>query len=279
MKNIVFILLVAVALTGCNSDEKKAAQLLHRAEQSFAAGDFNKAKMQIDSIKVAYPKAFDARRAGIKLMQQVDLKEQSKTLEYLDSMMNVKLKDLDAIKKNFVLEKDEEYQEIGNYFYPTQVVGKNIGRSYLRAQVSETGEMLLTSIYSGRNYIHHSCIKVSVGDTFAETSVSGDRYESKDLGRVLEKADYTVEKSGAVIGFVIANQDKKISIDYNGERKYHTTMQRNDVKAIVELSELSRVLSGIEQIKKEQKEAELKIRFVNRKIDEAANRELNKEEK
>ena len=54
-------------------------------------------------------------------------------------MMTVKQAALDSIKGKFVLEKDTAYQEVGNYFYPTQVVEKNIGRSFLRAQVSELG--------------------------------------------------------------------------------------------------------------------------------------------
>lgn len=57
-------------------------------------------------------------------MQQIDLQEQHKTLAYLDSMMTVKQAELDSIKGNFVLEKDTAYQEIGNYFYPSQVVEK-----------------------------------------------------------------------------------------------------------------------------------------------------------
>ena len=47
-------------------------------------------------------------------------------------------------------------------------------------------------------------------------------------------------------------------------------MYAKDIKAIAELSGLARVLSSIEEIKKEQKEANLKIRFVTRKMQEGA---------
>ena len=47
-------------------------------------------------------------------------------------------------------------------------------------------------------------------------------------------------------------------------------MQASDRKAFVELSNLARILSGIEQIKKEQKEANRKIEFVKRKMQENA---------
>lgn len=263
-------LVLAALLTACGSDDKKAGELFQRAELSFADGDYSLAKLQIDSIRTLYPKAFDVRKSAVRLMQQVDLKEQQKTLIYLDSVMAVKQAELDSIKGRFVLEKDTAYQEVGNYFYPTQVVEKNIGRSFLRGQVNELGEMSLTSIYCAGGNIHHTAVKVTAGDLFAETPASPDSYETTDLGKVIEKADYKLGNDGGVIAFLVANRDKKnIRLEFIGDRNYKTVMQPNDVKAIAELSELARILTGIEEIKKEQKEANLKIQFVTRKIEEA----------
>ncbi|WP_303913622.1 hypothetical protein [Bacteroides mediterraneensis] len=270
MKKIgLLIFPMAVALCGCQSDEKRAGELFQRAETAYAAGEYSLAKLQIDSIRTLYPKAFEVRKAGIKLMQQIDLAEQTKTLTYLDSMMTVKQAALDSIKGKFVLEKDTAYQEVGNYFYPTQVVEKNIGRSFLRAQVNEQGEMSLTSIYCAGGSIHHTAVKVSVDDTFAETPQSVDSYETTDLGRPVEKADYKLGQDGGVIAFLVANRDKKnIRLEFIGDRNYKTVMRPDDVKAVAELSELARVLSAMEEIKKEQKEANLKIKFVKRKMEE-----------
>lgn len=272
--NKLIALPLMMALLSCNSDEKKAGELLQRAEISFTAGDYSLAKLQIDSIRTLYPKAFDTRKAGIKLMQQVDLQEQQKTLVYLDSVMTVKQASLDSIKGNFVLEKDTAYQEIGNYFYPTQIVEKNIGRSFLRGQVNELGEMSITSIYCAGGKLQHRAVKVSVDDMFAETPISPDCYETTDLGRTTEKADYKLGADGGVIAFITANQDKKnIRLEFLGDRNYKTVMHPNDVKAIAELSRLAQVLSSIEEIRKEQKEANLKIRFVTRKMEEASSSE------
>ena len=256
MKKIGLLLVpMALALSACQNGEKQAGQLFQRAEAAYAAGEYSLAKLQIDSIRT--------------LMQQIDLAEQTKTLAYLDSMMTVKQAALDSIKGKFVLEKDTAYQEVGNYFYPTQVVEKNIGRSFLRAQVSELGEMSLTSIYCAGGSIHHTAVKVSVDDTFAETPTSIDSYETTDLGRPVEKADYKLGNDGGVIAFLVANRDKKnIRLEFIGDRNYKTVMHPNDVKAVAELSELARVLSAIEEIKKEQKEANLKIKFVKRKMEE-----------
>ena len=270
MKKIGFSALLALAtLAGCGDGGEKEAQIrLQKAEAALQQENFSEAKLQIDSIKVLYPKAFEARKQGIKLMQQVDLKEQGKTLVYLDSMMQVKQAQLDSIKANFVLEKDTAYQEIGNWFYPTQVVEKNVGRSFLRGQVNELGEMSLTSIYCAGGQLNHTSVKVSVGDTFAETPMTNDSYATTDLGRTIEKADYKVGEDGGVVGFIVANQDKNIQLTFIGDKTYRTAMQKNDRKAIVELVELARILSGMEEIRKQQKEANLKIQFVTRKIEE-----------
>ena len=77
-----------------------------------------------------------------------------------------------------MLEKDTAYQKTSNYFYPAQTVERNIGRTFLRAQVSEREEMSITSIYYARGSIHHTAVKVSDGDVFAETPPSDDQYET-----------------------------------------------------------------------------------------------------
>ena len=262
-------LLALVICTGCSDGgEKEAQKRLQKAEVALLQENFSEAKLQIDSIKVLYPKAFEARKQGIKLMQQVDLKEQGKTLVYLDSMMQVKQAQLDSIKGNFVFEKDTAYQDIGNWLYPTQVVEKNVGRSFLRGQVNELGEMSLTSIYCAGGQLNHTSVKVSVGDTFAETPMTNDSYTTTDLGRTIEKADYKIGNDGGVVGFIVANQDKNIQLTFVGDKTYRTAMEKKDRKAIVELTELARILSGMEEIRKQQKEANLKIQFVTRKIEE-----------
>ena len=261
--------LIMVLLASCGREEKKASDLLMRAEQSYSSANYNEAKMQIDSIRNLYPKVFDIRKKAIILKQQVELKEQQISLEYLDSMMTIKKILLDSMKVAFVLEKDTTYQEIGNYFYPTQIVEKNIGRTFLRVCVSERGEMSITSIYCAGGSLNHTSVKVSSKDAFAQTPASPDVYVTTDLGKKIEKADYKLGADGGVIGFIIANKDaKSLKLEFIGDRTYKTVMYSQDIKAIVELSKLAQVLLSIEEIKKEQKEANLKIQFLNKKIAE-----------
>ena len=267
MKKAAFLACLCCTLFSCSNVEKKAGEKLQAAREAFERGDYSEAK-------ILYPKAFETRREGIGLMQQVELKEQEKTLVYLDSMLQEKQKEVDTIKKNYTFEKDAEYQKIGNYLHPSQVIEKNLHRSYLRFQVDETGVMSMTSIYCGPHNIHHLAVKVTAPDgSFAETPASKDSYETTDLGEKIEKADYKLGEDGNVIGFINFNKDKNIRVEFIGDRSYKTTMSPTDRQAAANVYELAQILSAMQEIKKEQEAANLKIGFINKKKERKAQEE------
>ena len=277
MKKVILLACLCCTLFSCEDVEKKAGEKLQAAREAFELGNYNEAKILIDSIKMLYPKTFETRRAGIGLMQEVELKEQEKSLVYLDSMLQAKQKDFDAIKGKYTFEKDAEYQNIGNYLHPSQVIEKNLHRSFLRFQVDENGVMSMTSIYCGPSNIHHVGVKVVAPDgSFAETPASKDSYETTDLGEKIEKADFKMGEDGNVIGFLYLNKDKNIKVNYQGERSYSTTMSPIDRQALAGVYELAQILSSVTQIKKEMEEAHLKVEFVKRKMQEREETEQGK---
>lgn len=269
MKKGLLMMCLCCTLFSCNDTEKKAEEKLQAARHAFEQGSYNEAKILIDSIKTLYPKAFDVRRAGIGLMQEIELKEQERSLLYLDSMLQAKQQVFDAIKSKYVFEKDAEYQNIGHYLHPSQIIEKNLHRSFLRFQVDENGIMSMTSIYCGFRNIHHIAVKVIAPDgSFAETPASKDSYETTDLGEKIEKADYKMGEDGNVMGFLYLNKDKNIKVQYRGEHPYSIAMSPTDRQALADVYELAQLLSSISEIKKNMEEANLKIGFVKRKMEE-----------
>ena len=85
-----------------------------------------------------------------------------------------------------------------------------------------------------------------------------------------------LDKDGNVIGFLYLNKDKNIKVNYQGERSYSTTMSPIDRQALAGVYELAQILSSITQIKKEMEEANLKIEFVKRKMQEREETEQGK---
>ena len=117
--------------------EKSAQRYLDAAQACLDDGNYAEAKKQIDSIKAAYPKAFEARKAGTALLRQVELKEAQQTLAYADSLAAENNKRLESMLPKFLFEKDARYQDVGNYLSPLQKIENNLGRNYVRATVDE----------------------------------------------------------------------------------------------------------------------------------------------
>ena len=110
--------------------------------------------------------------------------------------------------------------------------------------------------------------------SFAETPSSKDSYETTDMNEKIEKADYKLGEDGNVIEFLHLNKDKNIRVEYMGDRTYKTTMSPTDRLAAANVYELAQILSAMEQIKKEQEEANLKIGFINKKKERKAQEEI-----
>lgn len=277
MKKLFLSVCVSMLLTACGGDvEKQATELLNAAHTSFEQGDFNQAKLQLDSIKTLYPKAFETRKAANRFLLEVELKEQEKGLVYLDSTQRAIQLKIDSIKANYSFEKDAEYQQIGNYFWPTQTVEKNLHRSFLRFQVNEKGEMTMTSIYCGGRNIHHYGVKVTAPDgSFAETPASNDSYETTDLGEKIEKADFKKGNDGNVIDFLYINKEKSLKVTLVGERNFPLSLPKGDRQALNAIYNLHQLLTAAETVKKNIKEANLKSEFLKRKMAQNKDKEVD----
>lgn len=258
--------IISIALFAACSEsiEEKAQRSLQLARAAYETGDFQSAKIELDSLKILYPKAFNARREAMKLMREVELAEQQRSVACFDSMLVAKRTELDeVIKSDFIFEKDEKYQDIGNFMIASQAPMKNLMNSYLRGQVDENGVLTITSIYRGKA-ISHNKVKVSVGDSFAESANPISNYTSKHLGVTTERVDFRFGKDEGIIGFIVLNAGKSIKVELVGKSSYTYSMRKEDIQAITKLYDLSMLLSSIRELEASKQEAQRHIEFIER---------------
>ncbi len=288
MKKTIALLAVCAALCGCADNvEKLAGRHLDNAKEAFSIGNYNVAKQEIDSIRILYPKAFEARKQGIKLMQQVEEAEQMRAIEYEDSMITVAQAAFDQIKAGYAFQKDEQYQDLGLYTIKSQDPTRNTDRTYIRAQVDELGRMTLISSYRGSSYIHHDWLKLSVGDLYVDTPESNDRHEFKDLDVCYEWLSFINGNDGGAAAFISANKDANIT--YTLYRKTgpdssrpvyrNLKMTKDDRYAIAKLYELSLVLSTLDEHKKAREEADRHLKFIRSRMTQDLSEEGVQEDK
>lgn len=257
-------------LLSCGEDvEKSASRFLTAAQTAFETGRYDEAKAQIDSIRVRYPKAFEARKAGIALMRQVELAEARRTYAYTDSLLAISVAHAeqltaagDARTPRFIYEKDPQYQDIGLYYAPSQSLARNAQRSYLRATVDEHGRMVLASFWRGAAYIHHRAVKVSVADSFAQTATASGTHESSDALAKTERNDFVLgDTDGGVIAFVALHAGQPLKVEFIGDKTATATLTAGDTRAIADVYELAQALQAVRKLSVMQDEAARRIAF------------------
>ena len=273
-KSLIILAVITLAISCKENIEDKAAKHLDNAKEAFSTGNYNVAKQEIDSIRILYPNAFETRRQGIRLMQQVEEAEQLQVIEYEDGMIAEATAAFEKIKANFTFEKDERYQDVGLFTIKSQAPNRNIDRTYIRGQVDEQGKMTLISSYSGSSYIHHDWLKLSVGDNYVDTPVSYDRHEFKDLGVCYERVSFINGNDGGAAAFISANKDADILFtlyrqtgpDSSRPVYRNLKMTKDDRYAIAQLYELSQILLALEEHNSLRAEAERHLTFIRSKM-------------
>ncbi|MCD8194394.1 MAG: hypothetical protein LUD74_07620, partial [Tannerellaceae bacterium] len=255
----------------CNGEGKKAQQRFEQAQQMYERNEFFAAKNEIDSIRALYPREAKVMKESLRLMRLIEVKESERTIAYCDSLLPIKQTEAEELVKGFILEKDPEYQEIGNYVWKQQTIERNVERCYVRAGVDEKGEMYLASVYFGSRPIEHTGMKVSLKEgLFAETPAipydGGVNYRFKDLGNTTEVVTYKGDYAQDVVNFIYTNEKERIKVDYTGGKPYTIYLNDNDKKAIVATYDLATVLSDINNMTTTRDKATKKIDYLKGKL-------------
>ena len=267
----VFLLFFILLLTGCGKTKEARAQL-EQAKMLYETKQFSAAKNVIDTIRVLYPREIEVLRESLTLMRLVERGESERNIAFCDSMMPLRMEESEKLKVGFILEKDEVYQDIGNYIWKQQSIEQNVQRSYVRCGVDETGEMYLASVYFGGRPINHTGLRLSVSDgTFAETASipydGGMNYRFKDLGNTTEVVTYKGENCLNAVNFVYDVADKaRVQVEYTGGSKFSLYLSENDKKVIRATYDLAIVLSDIETMRREKAKAMQKIMYIDTKL-------------
>ncbi|MDD6209754.1 MAG: hypothetical protein PUB21_04010 [Bacteroidales bacterium] len=272
MKRLYLLICLFAVICGCNNDKKDAEALLNEARQYYEANEWEIAKQKLDSLKSRYPKQVEYLKDGLVLMRSIELKEQERNFAYCDSLLSVKEEEAKELSKNFILEKDPQYQDIGTWVHKRQKLERNVERSYLRSSVNENGKYALISVYFGKGPIRHNSLKVSAKDgSFAETAAipydGGNNFSFNDNGNTSEVVTYNTEKDGGVSAFIYQHPKEKIKVEYKGGKNYIIYLADNDRKALRETFEYAAVLSDIDHLKKELEKSQSRIAYLKLKLE------------
>lgn len=231
---------------------------------------FQKAKTYVDSVQIKFPRNFNKIREGLNVMREINFAEQKRTLSFCDSMLKVKQKELPEAQKNFVFEKDAEYESIGNYVHKSQVQDHNYGHTFLQTKVDEQGNLVLTSFYCGGRAINHTYIRVSAKDGAYTESLKVPRdgalnYSFKDNGTCYESVRFNKKAQNGIIDFILMQNSGSIYIALLGGARKTYKLTSNEKAVMRSASDLSVILSDINHLLNEIHLSQAKLDYIYNK--------------
>ncbi len=237
MRNRLFLLPLLLLVVACGNNEKQAQEMYNQAELLYNQGDYIAATQWIDSISATYPQEVDVIRQGMLLQCHVNQKRYERELIEVDSLYNAATAELASLKGRFELVREGKEQTLANYIYKGTRPKGEVKRSELRVQVTEKGDLQLTSVYCGKSKLNHTGISAQLADgTFAQTAAiaydGGKNYRYKSGDDVVEMVTYNITQCKGVLDLIAENPQAKCRVKYTGGKSQDLNIDKLTRKAI-----------------------------------------------
>jgi hypothetical protein len=267
--------LFAFLVLSCGPSRKKqASEKIQEALALRDSGKFNLAKLKLDTLIDQYGDLTEEVADAMRLLDAIRLDEQQRNVEYLDSMILVKTKELEPLLKNFI--ESDEYGPRAILIHKRQRPGNSYNRTFIKVYLNKEGEFYISSRYYGNSWIKHNQIKVYYGDKSVTSEVvSEDGVNNRQFEDGVNKWEIVDYKNGAdngIINFIASNVDKSLKVQFIGKKYYYIVMEKFDKEAIRDGYEISFVLKELSGLRKDKKKAEQEVKSLRKTIEANNNR-------
>ena len=264
IRNLLLVLATGLTLSNCAEDVEKLAQpYLTRAQQSLTNKQYALAKLQIDSIKQLYPKAFDTRAQAQALLIEVELAEANAGKHYTDSLLAEAQAKAEQLEATLYLDKDTRYQNYGTYYASRHRTEKNVGKSYLRPQTSEKdGTFTITAFHRGKPIGAHTLRFTAPDGSYIDLQPTSEPYVMSDATGRTERTDFAATPD--VIHFVAQHTTCKVTLT-GGNGKAQLPFAKADAQALVQVADLAAALQATYALQAQQQELIRRIDFYEKR--------------
>jgi len=239
------------------SREEIANERLQEAEQLTREGNYNLAKLKLDTLLSQYKDQQKQAEQATRMLNRIILKEQQRNVNFLDSLLADEQKKLDPLMKNFII--SDEYGSEKILIHKRQRPENSYNRTFIRAHPDLKGNFFISSRYHGTKWISHHQIKVYYGgksaitESVPEDGFNNRRFEDGDFK--WEIVNYKDGKDNGVIDFIAKNWQDPLRVQFIGKGYEYIIMEKFDREAIRDGYEISFILKDIARLKAEKKKA------------------------
>lgn len=253
-------ILFIFALISCGKSYKeRAAEKLNDAVSLSQKGDSLGALVQLDSLQILYPEAFETTQKAKELTKKINSEFLFRKQEQVDKVTE----QITELEKLFETEKTE-YDRYTQYIHKRQKFGRRWNQSFIQLHLDERGELYISSNYYGPQWLNHIGLRVYDGVFQAKTDTVSltdpNNHKSEFMNTHWEKVSYTKGKDNGVIQFIADNAERNLKAVFLGQRMYFIVLEQYDKQAVKDALALSNALKLKIQLEKEIKALQSKVR-------------------
>jgi len=258
VNKLIYLLPILIIFSCGPSRQEQARQKLTETIRLADSGDYNLAKLKLDSIILNFKDLPQETKSAKELLNKINISEQQRNLEFLDSALTAQENILKPLMKNFILSDDYGTNKV--LIHKRQKPENSYNRSYIKANLNTKGDFYISSWYHGTKWINHTQIKVyykkqSVLSEIIERDGFNNR-KIEDGDSKWEIVNYKNGKDNGIIDFIATNWQSPLRVQFRGSGYEYIIMEKYDREAIRDGYEISFILKEISKIKAEKSLAE-----------------------
>ena len=203
-----------IFMVSCGPSESEQAQaLVARAQQMVDAGQWRQARFVLDSVHSTFPKQVPERRLAKALEDSIVYLEALSNIAYTDTMLPPLFAKADSVMRYFRYEKNEKYEDHGQYIHRLLTTNSNTSRNFLQAYVRDDRKTLVKSYYYGATEVNQRAITLSSEGEELHFAGSNHSFEAEGWHEIMSLEDETALQ---LLNFISAHMQQRIRVSGEG---------------------------------------------------------------
>lgn len=188
----------------------------------------------------------------------LQLVAQQRSLSYYASLRDSLLPVAQALlKKNFVYEKDERYEDHGHYVHRLLRTSSNTSRCYIQTYATDDYLLQVKVYLTGAKPLYPETITLSIGDSYISQTGNSHSFEAEGWHEMLTLQDKAALE---VLRFIDGYQAERILATISGQKgKYKFYLSDRDKQALIDTYQLGQVMRDIHQLETQIQQTNIEI--------------------
>lgn len=283
---LIICALSAILFSACKGDspEQQARERVSQARTLIQENNLEAAKVQLDSVHILFRQQVDARREAKALQDTISLLEAERTAAYADSMLQTLLPQVDPLLKKFRYEKDDKYEDHGQYVSRLLQTTSNTERCFIQAYVCDNRLTRVKSYYYGSGTLIQNSVEFCLQPNedcntwqgsehhFSTSSDSEASSSSRNIGGFHSILTLEGDPAIELLAFIASQPDAKVRVRLHGNNAkgqsaspYTYVLSKNDKAALVETLQLATLFHDIHRLEDMLNTSQRRIETLNKK--------------